>query len=277
MAFFTREHPLTANPSPDSICLVVLFRARDLLVVGDTTAPRLASWPFSRLESDPAIEGLRRLGSLDGVPCFAGRWLAAQTPPGLDPRDLRGLYGLLDETSMQIAGLGIHLLHWDKTHAFCGVCGARTVLAQDEHARQCVACGHIAYPRIAPSIIVAVTKHDELLLARGTRFPIPMFSVLAGFVEPGETLEECVHREVREEVGIEVTDLCYFGSQPWPFPDSLMVGFTAVYASGELTPDPREIVEAQWFRRDALPKRMPGGHSISRRLIDWFVGAGDTR
>ncbi len=269
MSPFTREHPLTAQPTPDTECLAYLYCERKLVVVPETS-PSPVRLPFAKLESEPAISGLRRLGLLDGVPCYAGRWNGAELPARLEARELRALHGVLDETHLQVAGLAIHLLHWDQTHAFCGVCGARTEFAEGENARRCVACQHLAYPRIAPSVIVAVTRDDELLLARGTRFTHPMFSVLAGFVEPGETLEQCVHREVREEVGIEVCNLQYFGSQPWPFPDSLMVGFTACYAGGTLSPDPSEIIEAGWFRRDALPI-VPGSYSIARRLIDWFV------
>ncbi len=268
MQSFKREHPLAAKPDHDAACLAFLFRGRDLLVGRDPWRVPIQS--FSSLESEPRIDGLRRLGELDGVPCFAGWWSGAEMPPGVEPQELRQLYAVLDESTKQIAGLAMHLLHWDRTHAFCGVCGGPMEIAAEEMARSCSMCHQLVYPRIAPSIIVAVTRGDELLLARGTRFAIPMYSVLAGFVEPGETLEECVHREVREEVGIEVGDLQYFGSQPWPFPDSLMIGFTARYQSGELTPDAREIVEAGWFRREAMP-RVPGQHSISGRLIDWFV------
>lgn len=231
--------------------------------------------PFAQLATESRIEGLRRFGTCDSVPCFTGRW-NGELPIGFEARELRSLHGLLDDESWHLAGLARHLMHWEATHAFCGVCGARTVHAEVEEARRCPACDYRAYPRIAPSMIVAVTKGDELLLARGTRFPLPFYSVLAGFVEPGETLEECVHREVREEVGIEVQDLRYFGSQPWPFPDTLMVAFTATYAAGELHPDRREIAEAGWFRRDALPN-LPGRFSIARKLIDWFVESSSAR
>lgn len=269
MPSFVREHPLAERPSPAQECVAFLFRERELLVEAGE-APQPIRWSFARIESESEITNLRRLGNIDGMPCYAGYWNGGVLPSRVEARELRELYGVLDETIGQIAGLAIHLLHWDRTHAFCGVCGARTALAVGEHARRCPACDYLAYPRIAPSVIVAVTRGDRLLLARSTRFKYPMFSVLAGFVEPGETLEECVHREVREEVGIEVQDLQYFGSQPWPYPDSLMIGFTASYASGELVLEPSEIVEAGWFRRDEFPP-IPGRQSISRRLIDWFV------
>ena len=140
----------------------------------------------------------------------------------------------------------------------------------DERAKQCPACGHVVYPRVSPAMMVLVTRGRELLLARANRFPNAMYSALAGFVEPGESIEDCVHREVREEVGIEVKDLKYFASQSWPFPHSLMIAFTAEYASGEARPCDAEIVDVKWFSLDALPQ-LPGPVSISRKLIDATV------
>jgi NAD+ diphosphatase len=128
----------------------------------------------------------------------------------------------------------------------------------------------VSFPDVSPAIIVAVIRDERILLARASRFPKQMYSVLAGFVEPGESLEECVRREEREEVGVEVTNIRYFGSQPWPFPHSLMVGFTADHAAGEISADGKEIVDAGWFTADHLPQ-IPGKISIARKLIDWFV------
>ena len=131
----------------------------------------------------------------------------------------------------------------------------------------CPACGLLAYPRISPAVMVLIERGDELLLARSPRFRPGIFSALAGFVEAGETLEHCAHREVREEVGVEINNLRYFSSQPWPFPDSLMVAFFADYVSGDITPEPSEIEEAHWFSRSALPS-LPDPVSIARQLID---------
>ncbi|MEJ2041606.1 MAG: NAD(+) diphosphatase, partial [Desulfosarcinaceae bacterium] len=130
----------------------------------------------------------------------------------------------------------------------------------------------VNYPRLSPAIIVAVIRNDRILLARNKRFRAPFHSVLAGFVEPGETLEECEQREIGEVVGLAVKNIRYFGSQPWPFPNSLMVGFVAEYASGEITIDRKEIMEADWFPADALP-RTPTRISIAGRLIEWFVAS----
>ncbi len=163
-------------------------------------------------------------------------------------------------------------MEWDLSHRFCGRCGAATVLKEGEQARECPACRSLSYPRISPAVIVAVVRGDRILLARAARSPPGLYSVLAGYVEPGETLEECVRREVREETGIEVANLRYFASQPWPFPHSLMIAFTAEHASGEIAVDGVEILDAGWYRADGLPG-IPGPMTVARRLIDWFCEA----
>jgi NAD+ diphosphatase len=185
---------------------------------------------------------------------------------------LMGLWGAVDDVTWTVAGRAVQLVEWDRTHRFCGRCAAATEPAAGERARRCPACGLLAFPRLAPAMIVLVTRPDDgrALLARGARFPIEMWSCLAGFVEPGETLEEAVHREVAEEVGIAVDHVAYWGSQPWPFPHSLMLGFTASYAGGELVCDPTEVAAADWFAPDDLPP-IPPGMSIARRLIDAWV------
>jgi NAD+ diphosphatase len=161
-------------------------------------------------------------------------------------------------------------VHWQATNRFCGKCGTATVDKPGECAKQCPQCGWAVYPSLSPAVIVAVVRDGALLLARESRFKEGLYSVLAGFVEPGETLEECVRREVREEVGIEVSNIRYFGSQSWPFPDSLMVAFTADYAGGEIDIDPGELIDAGWYRPGELPL-VPSRASIARQLIDWFV------
>jgi NAD+ diphosphatase len=134
----------------------------------------------------------------------------------------------------------------------------------------CPQCGLINYPRLSPAVIVAVLKNNKILLGRNKRFKLPFYSVLAGFVEPGETLEQCVKREIHEEVGITVKNIRYFGSQPWPFPDSLMIAFTADYAGGDIHLDGSEIIDAAWFGKDNLPQ-IPPRISIARQLIEWFI------
>jgi NAD+ diphosphatase len=185
---------------------------------------------------------------------------------------LREAWGALGEAHFMAAGTATQIVEWQATNRFCGRCATPMERLAGERCLKCPSCGLMAYPRIAPAVIVLVRRGEEALLARGARFALPFYSTLAGFVEVGETLEETVAREIREEVGIEVKDARYFGSQPWPFPHSLMVGFTAQWAAGDLQCDPREIVDAAWFRRDALPA-IPPPVSIARRLIDaWTAG-----
>ena len=188
----------------------------------------------------------------------------------VDAFGLRGFYRALGEERFRLAGMANQLVDWANTHRFCGRCATPTERASDERAMRCPACGLFAYPRISPAVIVLVRRGEEALLARGARFPVPFYSTLAGFVEVGEKLEETVAREVREEVGIEVKNIRYFGSQPWPFPHSLMIGFNAEWAGGDIAVEPKEIVDAQWFRRDALPT-IPPRLSIARRLIDAWL------
>ncbi|MBM7868293.1 NAD(+) diphosphatase [Heliobacterium gestii] len=203
--------------------------------------------------------------------CYVATLADGAPPRGYAFIDLRRLYGQIADSLFWTAIRALHIWTWLKKNHFCGCCASRLQMSSQEMALQCERCGHLVYPRISPAIIVAVTRGDQLLLARPHRVPaVSWHTVIAGFVEPGETLEECVRREVREEVGIEVDRIQYFGSQPWPFPDSLMVGFTAQYASGEITIDPREIIEADWFSVDNLPP-LPASFSIAKRLIEWFV------
>jgi NAD+ diphosphatase len=215
------------------------------------------------------------LGRMDSVPCFSGALETPDEPDGMAFRSLRSLLGELSDDDFALAGRAFQVMDWDRTSRFCGRCGRPTEPVPGERARACAACGTHIFPRITPAVIVAVVRDGKLLLARSTRFPKAFQSVLAGFVEPGETLEECVRREVREEVGIEVANLRYFGSQPWPFPNSLMVGFTAEHAGGELVLEEKEIASADWYSPgEVRGLDLPRPQSISRRLIDWFLSGG---
>src|SRR5438067_10445365 len=170
-----------------------------------------------------------------------------------------GLYGQVEEIMFTVAGRAVQLVEWERTHRFCGRCGTPTEAATGERARRCPDCGLLAFPRLAPAIITLVERDDgQALLARGRTFPIPMYSCIAGFVEPGETIEQAVHREVGEEVGVAVENVRYWASQPWPFPHSLMLGFNADWAAGDIVIDETEIIDAQWFAADDLPPIPPG-------------------
>lgn len=222
-------------------------------------------------ETNHKVVRRQYLGRLDGRSCFAAELFPDMpVPEGLSCHDLRRLLGQIPDDIFFLAGKAAQILRWDRTHQYCSQCGAQTENKADERAKFCPSCRSVNYPRISPAMIVAITKGREILLARGSRFQADFYSVLAGFVEPGETFEECVQREVNEEVGLYVKNIQYFGSQPWPFPDSLMVGFTAEYDSGDIRIDKREILDAEWFTAEELPK-IPGLGSIARRLIDWFI------
>lgn len=164
-----------------------------------------------------------------------------------------------------------HLADWDRNTVFCGRCAAPMTRSETEISKRCSVCNHESYPQIAPAVIMAVVREGRILLANNKRRPGTMYSVLAGFVEAGETLEGAVTREVFEEAGIIIRNVEYFSSQPWPFPNSLMVAFTAEYASGELTPDEDEIEEIAWYLPSEIPANIPSAYSVARRLIEWFV------
>ncbi len=193
-----------------------------------------------------------------------------ELPAGFEFVGLRALHPSLGESLWYAAGRAVQLVEWARTHRFCGRCGAPTAPVPGERAMGCDACGLHQYPRLSPAVIMIVHRGDEMLLAQGARFGAKIYSALAGFVEPGESLEQAVRREVREEVGLTVGEIEYFGSQSWPFPNSLMIGFYACYESGDLHLDPAEIVDAQWFRGYDLPN-VPGPTSIARQLIDNFA------
>jgi NAD+ diphosphatase len=214
------------------------------------------------------------LGRRGTIPCYAG----ILDPDAAAPKNrqmvrVRDLFVRIPDEELAIAAFAVRMIDFDRKARFCGRCGSITRPLRTERAKQCSSCGLIAYPRMSPAIIVLVQRDDRILLARSPGFPPGMFGLVAGFVEPGENLEHALMREVREETGIFVKNIRYFGSEPWPFPDSLMIGFTADFAGGELVVDRNEIESAFWFDREHLP-RIPEKLSISRTLIDWWVEKG---
>ena len=206
----------------------------------------------------------------DGTPGLAAPIGNVPMDTTLKVAKLWELYPLLGDARFMMAGRASQIVEWAETHRFCGRCATPTQQIPTERCMRCPRCGLLGYPRISPAVIVLVRRGDEALLARGARFPGVFYSTLAGFVEIGESLEETIAREVREEVGIEIKTTRYFGSQAWPFPHSLMVGYFAEWAGGELRPDGNEILDAKWFRAGELPT-IPPGVSIARRLIDAWL------
>ena len=259
---------IKAPKDSDEPVLCFAFRGRELLVTVDCELPPLA------VLNDADLESVRSqfLGTLAGSLCHSIELAPdAAAPPGLAFRDLRVLYGNLESTTHAVAGRAVQIMEWDRTHQYCGTCGTPTEASVKERSRTCPVCRIPQFPRLSPAMIVAVERGNEILLARSPHFPAGIYSVLAGFVEPGESAEEAVAREVMEETGIRVKDIRYFGSQPWPFPNSLMLGFKAAYEAGEIRIEEEEIEDARWFTADAMPTVFPGGMSISQWLMRDFL------
>lgn len=215
------------------------------------------------------------LGRYGTRPCFALR-VSGEPPEGFAAVGLRGLLGRTAQSLFYLAGRALQIVDWSENNQYCGRCGSATKDHKSDRAKV-GGCGLITYPRLSPSIIVLVTRGKEMLLARNANWPAGMYSTLAGFVEAGESIEQTVHREVMEEVGLEVKNLRYFGSQSWPFPNSLMLGFHAEYKSGDIVCQPEEIADAQWFTENTLPQTPPKT-AISGWLIHEFIqqNAGQT-
>jgi NAD+ diphosphatase len=253
--------------------------------------PADALWCFFRqgellLSTPPALLGaadvtglaplrVHHVGRLDGRPVLAADLAPSSAlPPGLVESNLRAAATALPAAEWTAAALASQVLHWDRTNRFCGACGARTAQPDaTERALRCTQCGHIVYPRIAPCIIVLVHDGARMLLTRQASWPAGRYGLVAGFVEAGESLEACVAREVGEETGLAVGEITYAGSQPWPFPHQLMVGFYARYAGGEVELRDGELEDARWFEPGSLPV-LPPRLSIARSLIEQFIQRG---
>lgn len=270
-AEFVPSHLSRSPLVPDALAFA--FRRDKLLVRAAGEGP--ASVPaLAEVEAAGLVGERHMLGELGGLPCVAinlpGAADDAAAPDGYRYVGLRSLFPTWPQNMLAIAGRAFQVIEWDRTHRYCGRCGTPTAIKSDERAKSCPACGYVVYPRVSPAMMVLVTRGRELLLARASRFATGMYSALAGFVESGESIEDCIRREVREEVGVEVTNLVYFASQSWAFPHSLMIAFNAEYAGGDMRPCDPEIADAKWFTLDALPQ-LPSPVSISRRLIDATV------
>ena len=263
-----------------------VFRGNDLLVelgppdpgpTDDLRVRQRPAWarlPLQKNHNWFGPDALRTLylGRLQGVDCWAAELAgeAAAPAPGTAWQGLRTLFSVLDDRHFALAGRALQLVDWDRTHQYCGRCGTPTEAKRDERARVCPACRLSAYPRVAPAVMALIRRENQILLARSPHFPPGMYSALAGFVEPGESLEQCLAREVAEEVGVQIGNTRYFASQSWPFPHSMMIAFVCDWVSGEIKPQDGEIEAANWFEVLQLPK-LPSKISIARRLIDAVI------
>ncbi len=252
-----------------------VFHRNNLLVYTAHSEPMLPL-PADVLSGSLGIERERArfVGMLGQTPVWAAHAASGRAPEGHAFENMRMLFNRLPDDLLAIGGRAVQMLEFDRTHHFCGACGTPTEIHEGGRSRKCTNCGETYYPKVSPAMMVVIKRDTatgrELLLARSARFPRGMYSALAGFVEPSESIEECIHRESFEEVGLKVSNLRYFASQGWPFPNSLMIAYVADYVSGDIVPQEGEIDDAQWFKLDALPS-LPHRLSIARRLVNHVI------
>jgi len=252
-------------PSENAFCAV--FDGKNIILFKDDDSYRLPE--MKELCLVEPVEMLR-VGELGNNDCYAFEMEFKKVPDACRSIDFRQALKLLSNQDIAASNRARQMLYWNNEHTFCGHCGKTTELSTVDTAKICPSCKARFYPRIMPAVIILITKGDQLLLAHNFKFSDGLYSLIAGFVEAGESLEEAVAREIYEEIHIKVKNIKYFDSQSWPFPQSLMLGFTAEHASGEIRVDGVEIADAKWFNADDLPL-IPSPGSISRRLIDSFI------
>jgi len=262
--------PLPPEHEPDTNPGFWVVLQGNSLVVPTESQHLLLSGVLLPIVSIPETEPFK-IGLWQGKPLRIVRiTMDTSLPPGYEALPFMGPDTRLDNTLATIAGRAAQILHWERRSRFCSHCGGKLVRIPAGWGKRCSSCGDEHFPHIHPCIIVLVRRGAELLLIRNAAWNVGRFSLVAGFLDFGESLEECVQREVREEAGIDVTNIRYLGSQCWPFPSQQMIGFLADYAGGEVRPDGVEVVEAHWFSEDALPLSPGGKRSISRWIIDTF-------
>ncbi len=258
-----------------------VFVIQDDKVLVEDRGGRARVPAYAEVRRHTTFQTAQYLGTLNGAHCYAGA-IAGEDglPDVLHFRPIRSLFGELDDAAFWTAARALHLVSWDLKTKFCAACGGPVEMDAEDRAKRCTRCRKVHYPTISPSIITAVSRGNELLLLNHQRSSDDLYVLLAGFVEPGETLEEAVMRECLEETGIIVRDIRYFGSQPWAFTQALMVGFTAEYESGEIVPQASEIRDARWFKARELSEVLrrlpsPANFSITWRMIKQFEEAHD--
>jgi NAD+ diphosphatase len=259
--------PRVELPPPDSQSLWFVFTGDSLLVraLPDGSCTPLEGTPPIALDGPPIA-----LGMIDARRCYAALADAAAVTDTLERGSLRALHARMSAAAFAAASLAAQLTYFAQHYRFCARCAAELAPTPKSRARTCTRCKHEWYPRVSPCAIVLVRDGDRLLMTRQARYPKGMYGLVAGFVEASESVEQCAERECLEECGVRITNLRYFGSQPWPFPHQLMMGFAADYAGGELVVDRDELEDARWFHRDELPL-LPASISIARKLVDAFV------
>lgn len=263
-AVFVPGHRSPGSTGERVACCV--FHGNRIFISRICGQPAIPQWDVAACDLD--LDAAHYLGKLDGLHCYAlALPRTAALPAGLELLSMRALILEGNETAAAVAGQAWQILEWARTHRHCGACGAPTLPHATDRAAECRDCRLVFYPRISPVIMGLVYRGNEILLARKPGYAAGRYTVVAGFVEAGESLEQCLAREVAEEVGVSIRNPRYFGSQPWPFPNSLVMAFSAEWAAGEARPDLAEIEEARWFSIDALPD-LPEPVHISRQLID---------
>ena len=264
---------------------IPVWNSRSLIAEGDN--PRAVYWDLARIPPERRTGAdLILLGRIGGAGYFAYEIDSIEpppVPPGTRFEDLRLVAAVLPIDEAGLLGYARAIVSWRRRHRFCGTCGAKTLSAKSGHVLVCSdpSCRHEQFPRIDPAIIVLVSDGERALLGRQPSWPVGRYSTIAGFVEPGESLEDAVAREVFEETGIDVDQIEYHSSQPWPFPSSLMLGFTAHARNTEVRLRDEELEDARWFDRADLASNgtlLPPRQSISYRLIEhWFDAGWNTR
>ncbi len=259
------QYPFVPAETCDAASFVVAIFGANVLTDAQLRLPHLKEL---HLAKDTL---LLAVGMLDGAPCFACRCRENEIPEEWTFVPGRVLLAGAGSSVREAFCRAREMLLWRESHRFCGKCGGALTPSTHDLAMTCPVCGALYFPQIAPAVIVAITRNngEEILLAHNHRFAEGVFSLIAGFVEAGETAEEAVHREIREETGIEVDDLRYLASQSWPFPNSLMLAFSARYAGGEIVVDHNELAECNWYKKGALPL-LPEKGSIARAVLDAF-------
>ncbi len=218
----------------------------------------------------PADTHVHEICILEGQPCKA--FVVSHPIKESDEYCMTGLrasYDFIPLKQYHTAGKAFEILHWDQHSRFCPVCGTKTEM-KDTIMKKCPACGNEMYPSISAAILVLIRKEDSLLLVHARNFKGTFYSLVAGFLETGETLEECVMREVKEETGLDIKNITYFGNEPWPYPIGLMVGFIADYAGGEISLQDEELSSGAFYTRENLPE-LPRKLSLARKMIDWWI------